>query len=65
MVDFPASYVSLQEGSNIEWQPRLIAPWPGLKVLDTPTGSGKSLVAVAALFKALGEGERRERGLLG
>ena len=25
-------------------------------VLDTPTGSGKSLVAVAALFKALAEG---------
>eukprot|EP00913_Durusdinium_trenchii_P028263 g26492.t2 len=27
-------------------------------VLDTPTGSGKSLVAVAALFKALGEGAK-------
>ncbi|CAK0847404.1 unnamed protein product [Prorocentrum cordatum] len=27
-------------------------------VLDTPTGSGKSLVAVAAFFKALGEGRR-------
>ncbi|CAE7241635.1 helY [Symbiodinium natans] len=27
-------------------------------VLDTPTGSGKSLVAVAALFKALAEGNR-------
>lgn len=27
-------------------------------VLDTPTGSGKSLVAVAALFKALSEGGR-------
>ena len=35
------------------------------QVLDTPTGSGKSLVAVAALFQALGKGGPSRRSAPG